>query len=491
MNVAINHLPRNARSSFRTGLLSVWQGIAGFFKEWFACFQSLHLAIILLTLLCLSTLIGVLMPQESIVEVAKIKETFGHYYPWLKAMGFFNVYSSYWFISFEVLFFFNLLFGSFQWLKPAFYAATRKCFCGPEHILASPNRFALTTTLSEEETLSKVSGILKKKFYTVHADPRHPQTRLYATKGNISRFGPVIAHLGILCLLVGCVYGTFTGFKAQKLAPPGTTFNIMQSEVWTPNIPEPFWQGTIPEWRIKVDDFNIKYYAGEPDMAKQYYANLSIINPDGSILKRQTISVNHPMQLGDMTIYQASYRPTGKFTMGIDGTPLTLDTTTKFGDRPVALHDLGHGQTLIAFPFFAAAQEPGVKEDYVVLFLKGKDGFTGAKPGEMPPTLKLRPGESGLFFGKMYTYIKPEIATGLQIKKAPEVPFVYTAFFIIILGAFMCIFSQRQLWIALEQTAEGTTRVLLNFKTNKARLSFIKELQALKATLERTLPCTN
>src|SRR5688572_22814169 len=67
-----------------------------------ACFRSVQLAIVLLSLLALATLAGVLLPQDGLVETAEIKRQMGQNYRLFKAMGLFNVYSSFWFISLEV-----------------------------------------------------------------------------------------------------------------------------------------------------------------------------------------------------------------------------------------------------------------------------------------------------------------------------------------------------------------------------------------------------
>ena len=466
------------------GILKNW------FVDWLACFQSLHLAIILLSIMCIATLVGVLMPQEGLVEIAEIKKNYGPYYNILKAMGLFNVYSSHWFITVQVLFFFNLLLGSFQWLKPAYLAATRVCFCGPEHITVSRNRFELETTMNEKLAIKTVAKTLKNKRYTVHWNK--DKTKLYAAKGNWGRLGPVIAHFGILCLLVASVYGTFTGFKAQKLVAPGNTFNIMQSEFWQPNIQQPFWQGTVPEWKIRVDDFRMDYYASDPNTVQQYYADLTILNPDDTVRTSQTISVNHPLSVDDLTIYQAAYEPTGKFFIEVNGKPQTLEANTQLQDRPVSMSPLEiEGQSdlnLIAFPFFVN-DGPEITEDYMVYFVKGPQGFLGANAeGEapkMPDTLKLRVGESGTFpnFPQLkIKYVKPEVATGLQIKKAPEVPWMYGAFLIIIIGTFICIYSQRRIWVAFEKG-----KLLVHFKTNKARLSFMKELQKIQRQLNEVM----
>src|SRR5262249_14150248 len=156
----------------------------------------------------------------------------------MKAMGLFNVYSSYWFITLEVLFFFSLLFGSFQWLKPAYLAATQRIFCNAKQIQAASDRLELPSAKSTEVAVETLKQTLKKAHYQIHEAPEavEGQRLFYATKGNWTRFGPAVAHLGILLLLIAAVYGTFTGFKAQKLAVPGETFRIQDSPVFNPNI---------------------------------------------------------------------------------------------------------------------------------------------------------------------------------------------------------------------------------------------------------------
>lgn len=443
--------------------------------NWLACFRSIQLAIVLLSLLALATLAGVLLPQDGLVDTADIKRQFGANYRVFKSMGFFNVYSSYWFIALEVLFFFNLLFGSFQWLKPAYLAATRQTYLSADAILNAPNRLSVPLGNILNAT-TVVNNTLKKRGYWVFQEASDT-LRLYATKGNWSRFGPVVAHFGILLLLVASVYGAFTGFKAQRVALPGETFALTETNSFIPNIPDNFWQGHIPDWKVRVDDFKIVYYPENPTTPQQFYADLSILKPDGSVMKQQTISVNHPLSVDDVTIYQANFSPTGKLFTEINGKPATLEVNNRFEDRRVSMTDIGKNKTLIVFPFFVQ-QDQNAKTNYVVMFIKTNTGFLGEAPGKMPENLRLSEGESGTLGGMTFKYIRPEISTGLQIKKAPEVPWTYLAFLIIATGTVMCIFSQRQIWFALK---DG--QLLAHFKTNKGRLSFLKELQAIQKEL--------
>lgn len=463
-----------------------------------ACFRSVHLAIVLISLLAIATMVGVMMPQEGLVDLMQIKKQFGANYRIYRAMGLFDVYNSYWFICLEVLFFLNLLCGSFQWLKPAFLAATRKTFCGPEHILTSPHKLEFPASRAKGENLRAVSDALKKRHYTVHAscNEKTGVSMLYAAKGNFSRLGPAVAHTGILLLLLASVYGVFFGFKAQKLAVPGETFAIPDSQMFRTNVDDSIWLGSVPEWKIKVNDFRIQYYGpgetadkdsqGNPNPVKQYYADLSIVKPDGKILKRETISVNHPMSQDAVNIYQASFNPTGKLFVEVNGQKKKISTNTQFMNRPVSFNELPDGKVMMVFPFFVQ-QDPGVTRNYAVFFLRDDHGFVGAKPGKMPPNLKLLEGQEGTLSGYHFKYVKPEIATGLQIKQGPEVPWMYAAYITVILGTIMCVFSQRRIWVAVTDEGKGQSRALLQYKTNKARLSFMKELQGLQKELNARL----
>ena len=472
-------------------------------KVWamMACFRSLHLAIVLIALLALATLAGVLLPQEGIVDVMEIKRNAGANYRIFKAMGFYTVYSSYWFIALEVLFFLNLLCGSFQWLKPAFHAATRKTFCGPEHIQTSPHKLMYQTAQPLGVVTAQLTHLLKRRHYAIdkpapgklRKGQAEGQVLLYASKGNWNRLGPVVAHFGILLMLVASVYGAFYGFKAQKLAVPGETFAIQDSQMFKPNVNPGIWQGSVPDWKVRVNDFHMEYYPegtapdqippGQSPVVKQYFADLSVIDKQGHVTQRQVISVNHPLTVDDTVLYQASFNPTGKLFVEINGKPRKLETNTQFMNRPVSLTELDNGLALMVFPFLVQ-QDPNVTRNYVVVFLRDAHGFVGAKPGKMPPNMRLLEGQSGTLSGMHFKYIKPEFATGLQIKKGPEVPWMYLAYGIIIVGAFMCVFSQRRLWVALVPAPNGQgTQILMQYKTNKARLSFMKELQALQNDL--------
>ena len=454
--------------------MSFWQMAV---QEFLKCFRSVHLAIILLSLLGVGTLIGVITPQEGMSTTADIQKQFGMNYGFLNTLGFFNVFSSFWFITLQVLFFFNLLVGSFQWLKPATIAAVRQYTIKP-HVLQHKGEAqsliqpALGNRQAVEKSLMKV---LKKFRYQVHRDG---DGNLYASKGNMTRLGPAIAHVGILLCLIAGVYSSFTGFKAVRMATPGETFAIPEADTFKTNVPQSFWLGNIPTWKLHIKDFHIVYYPDHPETAQQYYSTVQVVSPQGKPLKEQTISVNHPLLYDNLTIYQASFAPTGRFILNVDGKPHVVGINGQFNGRSTSITPLGDGSMLIMFPFFAG-QDPGVSKNYGVFFVRRPTDVP--TPGRMPENRKLQQGQSAELKGHRITYVQPEMQTGLQIKRALEVPLMYLSYLIISVGAALCFFTQRRIWVALRPlaTQSDETEVMLYAQTNKARLSFRKELLAL------------
>jgi cytochrome c biogenesis protein len=268
---------------------------------------------------------------------------------------------------------------------------------------------------------------------------------------------------------------------------PGKTFGLQETASFKTNISAPLWLGQVPQWRIEVQDFRVEFYKHRPDVAQQYFSTLVLKSPTGQPLKQATISVNHPLVYDDVSIYQASFAPTGRFQMALDGHPLLLEVNTRFNNRPVSLQPIGLGETLIMFPFFAN-QDPGVTHNYAVFFIR-KPGEPFVE-GQMPANIRLKEGESGVLKGHRLTYQRPEMSTGLQIKRAPETTLMYLSYLIIALGASLCFFSQRQIWATIVEVMPGRTVVTLSPKTNKARLSFRRELQKIEAALLNTVELT-
>jgi cytochrome c biogenesis protein ResB len=137
---------------------------------------------------------------------------------------------------------------------------------------------------------------------------------------------------------------------------------------------------------------------------------------------------------------------------------------------------------LIIFPFYIQ-QDPGVTEHHIRAFLHTGDGFLGQGAGKMPENIKLRQGESAKLGPVTLEFIEPVFASGLMIKKAPEMPWMFIAFTLISLGVAMSLQPQRRLWLALESDPLGSagTRLYWLPKTRKAQITYQETLEAFQS----------
>jgi cytochrome c biogenesis protein ResB len=226
-----------------------------------------------------------------------------------------------------------------------------------------------------------------------------------------------------------------------------------------------------------------------------------VYRPDGTLFKHATLSVNHPLKLEDVTFYQASFAPTKRLFLEVNGQPKTVTADVPMGPRQVAIVPVDDKRSFMVFPFYVQ-QDPGVTEPHVRAFLTEKGDVWGSTPGKMPPNITLFSGEEKQLGGVRIRFIKPEFATGFQIKKAPEEGWVYLSFFIIMLGTVMCFFAQRQVWWAVREIPKCSPEAAPNLvrlpyppiyevvwmgRTNKAKVSFAQECQNLHYTLAASL----
>ena len=71
-------------------------------------------------------------------------------------------------------------------------------------------------------SLSQFSYLLRQRQYNVIQQGSY----IYAYKGLVGKIGPILVHLSIICILVGSVLGSLSGFMLQELIPKGELFHL-------------------------------------------------------------------------------------------------------------------------------------------------------------------------------------------------------------------------------------------------------------------------
>lgn len=424
-----------------------------FWRRLISIIADLRLAIILLLAIAVFSITGTVIEQSQPLNYYQENypenpALFG-FLTWqvLINIGLNHVYTTWWYLSLLVLFGSSLIACTFKRQLPALKATqTWQYYHQPRQF----NKLAFSAEITTE-SLDKIKDILLGKNYKVYQNDHS----IYAQKGISGKIGPIIVHIGMIIVLLGAIWGAFTGFFAQEMISSGDIFTIN-------NFLEIGKLADIKNaqsFDVKVNNFWIEYTSeGKVD---QFYSDLSVMNKTGEELDRKTIFVNQPLRFNGITFYQTSWTISG-VQVKVNNSPilqlpmaeLSLANQGKiWGTWIPTKPDMSEGVSLIA------------KDLQGTMFLYNMDGQL---------IKAIRPNVTTSVNNVDLTVIKLVGATGLQIKSDPGIPLVYFGFLLLMIGVVMSYISFSQIW-ALQ---EGD-RYFIGGKTNRAQVAFEKEILSI------------
>lgn len=437
--------------------MSVTQDLVELPRNWFnqliKNLADLRFAIILLLAIALFSISGTVIEQGE--GIAFYRENYPEnpalfgFLTWqlIMKLGLDHVYTTWWFLTLLILFGSSLTACTFKRQLPSLKSARNwKFYNQPRQF----QKLALSTELNTGSIASLVPK-LQQQGYRVFQE----QDTLYARKGIVGRIGPIIVHIGLIVILLGAIWGAFTGFLAQEMIPSGETFQITNifsaGKLANRHIPK--------DLSIKVNRFWIDYTKeGNID---QFYSDLAVVDSQGNPIKQKTISVNHPLRYQGVTFYQTSWSVAG-VKVQVNNSPVfklpmaQLNTSNQaklWGTWIPTKPDLSTGVSLIT---------KDLQGTLLVYDVNGK--LVNA----------IRPGMSMEINGVTLKVLELIGATGLQIKADPGVPIVYTGFALLMAGVMMSYVSHSQIW-ALEKG----DRFYLGGRSNRALVKFERDFEDL------------
>ncbi len=457
-------------------------------------FASLKLAIILFSLIALTSIVGTIIeqnaePEKNLIVLKRlVGEDFAPTaYRILEAMGFMDMYRSWWFITFLALFAANLIICSLDRL-PRILKLVKEPIkpISPEKISAFPIKKEIRLN-GTPETLKDtlITSLRKLGFKALNNSSMEGEGyQLYAQKGNWTRLGVYITHLSILVIMIGAVIGIFFGFKGYLNLPEGYTSDVAYSR----NNGQPHKLG----FSIRCDDFDVEFY-GMSEMPKDYRSWLTVFK-NGQIVMRKMIEVNEPLKFEGYTFYQSSYgvlsNTQGYFIFKVTGPGGKSETITKqFGETftipgtnivgkivdyspALALDQSGR-----AYTYTNMMNNPAV---YIEFTENGKPKYSGWILRRYPKTWRLPDGSVIQFidyWGVQYT--------GLQVRKDPGVWIVYLGCIIMGVGLYMAFFmSHRRIWVLVRKDGKHSTVNILA-TANKNRPAFERKIEAFISQLKK------
>jgi cytochrome c biogenesis protein len=412
----------------------------GFAQQLWDFFCSLRLSIFLLIGLALVSIIGTVIPQGPQREyLATISETKFRLY---NALGFFDMYHSWWFILLLYLLTLNLICCSIKRLPRVWKIVSEPVLVMDEGFEKSlSNVKELKLKGAKADLKEKLSALLRAEFAAPVVTEQDGTYYLFAQKNPWSRLGVYVVHLSIIIIFIGALIGSFFGYKAFVNIPEGSAVSQVSGR-----------NGKMIDlgYQVRCDKFSVSFYdTGAP---KEFKSILSVLENGQPVPGYQNVPiiVNDPLTYKGVTFYQSSYGPTDEGALyHLTVRDRTTGASTKLEARQGERLALPGGAflsvmeaTMNVRPFLKEFDGPGAQVE-----------FTPAGGGKSQPFVILSQkydsfnAQRGDNLIISFDGMDQKFFTGLQVAKDPGVWVVWLGCALMVIGISMAFFmSHRRIW---------------------------------------------
>lgn len=447
--------------------------------------SSVKLSIVLLILLAIISILGTLIPQgQGAVEFAETLSP--AMFRFLSTLQLFDMYNAPWFrllIAFLAL---NLIVCSINRFPTTWKRFSAKP--APDRSKPFENSTpddCLEINLSGHQAANRVEKILKSGYKSVRQKSMGADHFFYGEKGNFSHFGVYVVHLSVLLILMGGLVGSFFGFEAYV--------NILEGEKTNRIMIRKTMKPLKLGFEIRCDKFSVEFYkTGAP---KEFKSILTFL-VNGKAVQKSNLLVNHPVEFGGITFYQASYgsvagkevalaiqrksnaaTSTEMMVKGDKNYPLPGgEGTFKVVDMRNDIMNLGPAVLISIQPKTGDRIEFWVFKDHVAVQKK--------LPPPMLASPKFNP-EAFTPYRFSLMGLKTLYYTGLQANRDPGVPIVWAGCFLMVSGLFMTFFmSHKRMWVRILEQGEKV-KIEVAGTTNKNPVGLQKERLHLILNLQK------
>lgn len=465
------------------------------FESIWKFFASVKLAIFLLITLALSSIIGTIVEQqaEPARNIALLAKFFGDsaaptVYNIFAKLGFMDMYGSWWFVSFLVLFSINLIICSIdRFPKTWRLINTPQKPLTESAIRSLPVKKEATFNVSLNKAKDEFLNVLRTSRYQVMEANEDNAVQLYTQKGRYARLAVYAVHLSIILIFVGALIGIKYGFKGYLNLPEGQASRVAYL---SPDLSIPLGFTIACNW------YDTQYY-DDSDTPREFQSELVIIEDNREVLKK-VVEVNDPLTYRGITFYQSSYgmlpNPTrGYFVLSImpaGGEEKTL--RLQYGDS-FEIPETGIKGTIADFsPALTRDRATGALTSYSDQMVNPAIAINFEMPDEKKFTgwiLRRYPDTGFLPGGHKVTFLDywGVEYTGLQVARDPGVWLIYLASIIMAVSLYICFFiSHKKLWVYISQNKK-TVRISIAGSTNRNRISFENEIERILSHISRAI----
>ncbi len=415
--------------------------------------SSLRFAISLIIFIAISSGIGTFIPQGN------NKNFYIDIFDDAPIFGFLNgekvlklqldhIYTSFWFLFTLILLCISLAACSFRRQVPSLKASLKWIEYKSEKKFSKLKLNSSHQINENQDHILKADLLLKNRGWKTYKYKSH----ISARKGLIGKIGPLVVHIGLIVLLIGSAYGSFTSQSKEQYLLPGEGLDLIN-------------ESTNSKAIVKLVDFSIER---ESDgIPKQFISKLDFSSEDLKLNEIKTAKVNHPIRFKGLTIYQADWA-ISNVVLEIDNIlyQLQLKEIPEIGNQVWGvLVELG-SKTKKNFLLTIDNENGPLKVSNIENFSED-NLFINDEPLEV--------NSSKLSLKKIIP------SSGLIIKNDPSVPFIYFSFILIIFGTIISLIPTNQLWILVNQESQ---KLFIGGLSNKNLVGFKKEFFKLSQEIK-------
>jgi cytochrome c biogenesis protein len=458
-------------------------GLGDVFERLWHLLISMRVGLTLILFLSFLALVGTLVEQAptglandsaAYAEwVAGLRSRYGGWTDVLNLLGFYAVFGSVWFKATVVLLTTSLLACSVNRAPRLWRVATRPRVAASAGFLQhAPLTGGLAGDGSVAAAVDALGGALRRQHYRTILAEDPAGVAIYADRFRWGPFGTVIAHLSLIVILAGAIYG-MTGFRVTDFAiAVGSTTPV----------------GNGTNLSVLASSFSDSYFDnGTP---ADYASDLVVYDGDREVA-RKTVRVNDPLRIGDITFFQSFYGPaadirvtdTSGATVADQGVPLlwrSNDGTKALGQFAIP----GKGLTVWVIGVASGRVDSEIRPGQLQL-----EVYSAANPNTPVGLALVDQGVASAIAGLDFTFVRERQFTGLIVSRDPGAPLVWLGVILLTLGTVMVfLFPHRRIWARVGPTADGVQVQVAAASRHDASFesSFRSLIEGVRVTLRAT-----
>jgi cytochrome c biogenesis protein len=439
-------------------------GVNRAYADFIATFGSVLFAVSLFVVWGLLTLVGVVVDQGK--DLPTYVASYGA--PLARSivrLGFDNIYHSPWYVGIVALILISLTVCTFKRVIPA-----RLPRLHPVAIDKIPLHASFEADGDEAGVREQVATTLRRRGWMIRERAFGGVEWTFADKNNWARRGVLVAHIGFVIIAAGTTLYWARGFSGDTAVLTGDSVRIPQT-------------GAI----VRLDRFAYKI---QPILTKSgmvyqpidYVSQVTVTGNDG-IPRKQTVRVNHPIDVDKTLYYQASYGFGVRFAITHNGRiDSERSSRTLFEGDSI---DFPDGRTLSYERFVPTmdkrsglpAADPRVNDPGAIL----RASVEGQPVGEAVVPLRtwIDIGDGWRVTPQRYV-----LYSGFQYRYDPGIPLVGIGAFVLLLGLIISFYVlPARVFVRVDPAGERRWRVGMAATTVKGYDVFEQEFQKLVVAL--------